>query len=457
MSKLVQNMRLKLLSNLKLLSLIFVFASFAACQTGKKSPTPKNAPNIADKSPITDGFFQLLSNEPVKLKVKLEEIKRADKPPNFAKVEPAQATGSLRQFINSEQNSRSPFALSNGEYKLNSQTDLPSSFSAKAILQVKDRIIVESDGIWTLFDHTGKKIIHGTLGASGIFADAENFYAADSTGLIFARRLSDGATVFALSLYFGDEYERTFMFRQGQKFLAVSRERELDPHLADTKENSLIEAVDLGEPLKTDRDGLLKSAKPTAHLVRKTKLLLSAFHQDTLVLATQNRIYTANPDLEINKAFTGEFTPLKMSLDEAGQIYLIVAEKERRSLWLLLPMGELVMSFEIPATFGQPLMPPIIGSNRQIYLVGTDKILAVKPDGKLAWENSPEKTITGATGTTNDLLLVSAGNELLAFDAKGQKRTVLTVSEAITTSPILTKKTEILLASSKYLYRFVTP
>jgi len=441
MNKLAINGFHNLLRSAQLLIVILFFSTFVSCQ------------NVKTKQQTTpDGFYALLSNEPVKT-VAPQEIRRLNKPQTFPRAAIEKRNEIARAYINEELNSRLPFKLNSGNWKIKWQADLATSFTPLAVLETKDRIVVHSDGIWWLFDKEGKKLKHGQVGASGVVLDSENFYAADSTGLIVARRLSDGNDVFALSLFFGDEYERSFMIRKGRRFLAVSRERELDPNVPDTKENSLIELVDLGDPLKTDRDGLLKSSKSLAHLVRKTKLLFSAAHGETIVFATQNRIYLADMNLNITQAFSGDFTPLTMSLDEAGRIYLIVEEKKRRSLWLMLPTGELATTFELPFSFGQITMPPIIGYDHQVYIIGDNKILSVNSEGRLVWQTSLEKKINGAVVTTNEQLLVSTESEILAFDAKSQKRTLFTFSNNdIQTSPVLTLNGEFLLATKKHLY-----
>lgn len=440
MNELATNSFHYLLRSAQLLIVILFFSTFASCQ------------NIRPKQQTADGFYKLLSDEPVKT-VAPEEIRRSNKTQTFPKAAIEKRGDISRGYINEELNSRLPFALNNGGWKIKWQAELSSSFTPLAVLETKERIVVESEGIWWLFDKDGKKLQHGPFSASGIVLDKENFYAADSTGLIVARRLSDGSDVFGLSLFFGQEYERTFMIRKGLRFLAVSTGRELDSHISDTKENSLIELVDLGEPVKTDSNGLLKSSKPLAHLVRKTKLLLIAMHGETIVFAAQNRIYLADMNLNITQALSGEFTPLTMSLDESGRIYLIVEEKKGRSLWLLLPTGELAMTFELPSSFGQIIAPPIIGYNHQVYIVAYNKILAVNSPGKLVWQSSVEKKISGAVITADEQLLVSAESELLAFDAKGQKRILFTVSnDNIQISPVLTSSGEILFASRKHLY-----
>jgi hypothetical protein len=445
--------------NLRGIELLFVALLFSplstSCQktTVKQSPQTEQNAEVLTPTQTTDGFYQLSSSKPVTLNVNLQEIRPSNKVETFQTATATQHKGSSRKYINEELNSRLTVKLPDGEWKMKWQSKLPtSSFTPSAIIETKDRIIIETDGVWLLFDKAGNKLQQGVLGASGISADDENFYAADSTGLIVARRLSDGVTVFGLSLYFGNKFQRTFMSRKGQHFLVVSTERTLNPERREAKENSLMEAIDLGKPLKTDADGLLKSAQPLSHLARKTRLLLTALHDETIVLATQNRVYLSDANLNISRAFTGEFTPLKISLDEAGRIYLIVEAKNRRLLWLLLPTGELATTFDISSS-GQPLMPPIIGYNHYIYLVTADKVLSISPGGKLIWRTTLEKEISSAAVTANDQLLVSTENEISAFDVEGRRRILFTFSdERITTPPVLIENGEILVASKKSLY-----
>ncbi len=111
------------------------------------------------------------------------------------------------------------------------------------------------------------------------------------------------------------------------------------------------------------------------------------------------------------------------------------------------------IELELPPQFEPAQTPPVIGYNYQIYILGHDKILAVNPEGKLIWQNSLEKKISGASITKNEQLLISAENELLAFDTKARQKIVFALSDdSISTSPILTAKGEILLASRKSLY-----
>lgn len=64
-----------------------------------------------------------------------------------------------------------------------------------------------------------------------------------------------------------------------------------------------------------------------ADLERQSKLLLAAIHENTIVLATRDRIFFADSSGELNGALAGTFVPYTMSLDEMGRIYLILSPK----------------------------------------------------------------------------------------------------------------------------------
>ena len=199
-------------TSIKILILTAIFSILIACQN---QPLTNQTGSI-QSAQISDGFYQLGSDKPIKLKVPLTEIRRATESPKFSLSPIEKYNGTRRRFINEQLNSRSPIVLNDGEWKIKWQADLPGGFSPLAILEANERILIESDGVWFLFDKEGKKLLNGQLGASGIFLDNENFYAADSSGLIWARSLADGKNILGLSLDFGDVDQRICLSRKGK-------------------------------------------------------------------------------------------------------------------------------------------------------------------------------------------------------------------------------------------------
>jgi hypothetical protein len=64
--------------------------------------------------------------------------------------------------------------------------------------------------------------------------------------------------------------------------------------------------------------------------------------------------------------------------------------------------------------------------------------------------------VAGAVVTANDQLLVSVGSMLLAFDEKGERRTLYAFEgEELVTQPILTERERIIVATQESLYYLV--
>src|SRR5439155_16260342 len=141
-----------------------------------------------------------------------------------------------------------------------------------------------------------------------------------------------------------------------------------------------------------------------------------ALADDVLTLAVPNRIFLANLDLDIRNEFTGDFSPVEIALDEAGNIYITVDVRGRQSLWLVTPQGDMLYSFDLPPGSTLSGHPPVIGYDHTAYLLSGHQILSIAPDGKLNWMRTTEGEIAGAVATYDNLLLVSDGDSLTAWD-----------------------------------------
>jgi hypothetical protein len=98
-------------------------------------------------------------------------------------------------------------------------------------------------------------------------------------------------------------------------------------------------------------------------------------------------------------------------------------------------------------------IPPIVGRNHRAYILGTNRVLAIDPDGKLAWVRPLKSAQAAAVITKDDQLLVADGSDLAAFDTTGERRTLHSFAgELLVTPPVITKRGEILVASQRRLY-----
>jgi hypothetical protein len=364
---------------------------------------------------------------------------------------------SCRPFVNDCLNSRLAQTLPVGDWTIRCSTPLEPGLRPKHILHAFDRIIIQGDGPWQLFDRDCNSLARGYLDGSDVLLDAENklFYLSDAAGMIEAHNLDDSNRVFSASLLFGQAYYRSFMARRNERMIVVSIEREIDQDAEpeDKPQDSTIEVLKFDEPQSIDQDGILRSSQVVAELIRKTLWLLSALQDETLVVATDNQICLIDFDLQIKTAINGEFTPNTMSLSNAGLIYLVVSDKEGLSLWLMTPAGEKVYSTNLPTEIKNIFHPPIIGYDHRVYLIADKRLLAFSPSGDCIWECKTQSEIGGATITADNQLLVSMGGELAVFDANCKYKTLYEFKgESLQTPPTLTSNGELVVASRNKLY-----
>lgn len=403
---------------------------------------------------MTDEFHKILPDEAVTPN-ETREIQSWSLPFSLTPETVGDNMNSCRPFVNDCLNSRLAQTLPDGEWTIRCNAQLEPGLRPKHILHAFDRIIIQGDGPWQLFDRDFNSLARGYLDSSDVLLDAENklFYLSDAAGMIEAHNLDNGNTVFSASLLFGHAFTRSFMARKNERMIVVSIEREIDQDAEEKPETSTIEVLKFDEPQMIDEDGILTSSHVVAELKRKTLWLLSALQDETLFVATDNQICLIDFDLQIKTAINGEFKPTTMSLSNAGLIYLVVNDKESLSLWLLTPAGEKVYSTNLPTDVGNIHHPPIIGYDHRVYLIADKRLLAFNSSGDCIWECKTQSEIGGAAITADNQLLVSIGSELAVFDANCKYKTLYDFKgESLQTPPTLTSNGELLVASRNKLY-----
>src|SRR5262249_43624478 len=155
--------------------------------------------------------------------------------------------------------------------------------------------------------------------------------------------------------------------------------------------------------------------------MRRTTQLLAALHEETLVVATADHVYLTDLNLHIHADLKDSFEPIRMSLDETGRIYLVVRVKGQPALWLLTSKGERQLSVPLPVDLQYLLTPPVIGYDHRVFLCAPNHLVAIGPDGRRAWEQTPKQAMGGISATADDQLLVADGRELAVFDATGNR------------------------------------
>jgi hypothetical protein len=370
-------------------------------------------------------------------------------------AEPAGGTECLRRFCNSERNSRSPFARAPRAYRQRWRAELSSQLRPAYVVAAGDRAAVVGLSSWALLDDSGALLHEEPMGDGEAVLDPGNdlVYFPNTNGRVAADSLRDGRQSFFLSVYFGDSFARAFIHRVGSRVIVLSIEQPTDPLRLSEPTLSVIEAHELQTPFVLSEVGRLKSAREVNHLFRDTVKLLAAMHDDRLVLATTDRVYTADVDLRLERELTGSFEPLQLSLDGSGRIYLVVRAEGALFLWALTTEGERVLNVRLPAELDRFDGPPIVGFDHRVYLVSGQRIRAIDRDGTTVWEHLAAYPVAGALITAGHELLVSAGSQVAAFDGKGDRSVLFEATgETLLTPPVLTRAGELLIASSRHLY-----
>ncbi len=361
-----------------------------------------------------------------------------------------------RTFCDDEWNSRLNRGVSAVRWPAKWETPLNGTYPPSSVSRSADRILLEGGGQWQLFDRGGKFLAAQPIKHGMALMDSAHsvFYAVDQAGAVTAYNLSDGKKAWSTSLAYGEVFALRYLARVGNRLIMVSVEQEAFPHRKTPPNRSVIQTKELSEPLRVSPGGDLLSVRDAGSLRAETAKVALAMHGSTIAFAVTDRLYFLDLNLKVLAAMETGIEPVMLSLDETGRAYLIGKNAAQYALWSITPQGQRAFAYDIPAEFGMPLMPPIVGYDHRVYLSLPGRIVALSPDGKVAWEQG----VSGpATISADDQLLVSSGSLLLAFDQKGNRRVIRDFEgDVLKTAAITTGEGDILVASATKLYR-LTP
>jgi hypothetical protein len=372
--------------------------------------------------------------------------------------------GAIRLYVNDERNSRAGGALgypaaSAPPLAIHWKADLRAGMNPRAVIATRDQVVVFGSSLWSLFDSGGRHLATNPLGSSEVVLDPPHslLFAANNAGLIVGYHLSHGQSVFSSALHYGNDFARPFLARRDRLLITVGIKKDIDQHGPPPEEAS-VEVVDLGDPAAPKSWDQPGGAVSTHDLLRETRILVTAMNGDAIWMATQDRLFRANLSLDIESELTGSFTPLEIALDETGNIYLTVDVQGRYSLWMLTPQGERLYAFDFPPGAPAPPRPAVVGYDHTAYVLSGRQVLSIAPDGKANWTRTALAEIVGAVITADDVLLVSEGDSVSAWDARGQRRVLYKFpGERIASAPTLVGGGDLLVATEEHLYRLGMP
>ena len=308
-------------------------------------------------------------------KIFFEDFSYKEEPKNY-----------LTRYLTPERNSRLESELPiNDLWELKWKADIDSSAIPWFLLIKNDRIIIQNESGWQLFDTSGKLINSGirSEGEIKINQSKDIFYVNDPSGFIQAINLSTGKREYYFYPYLGKGFDRSVIFTNGNKIVNLGFELPVMTHNSPIKipEMNILEEIKIESSPEIDEDGVLKSSTDNNNLLIKSGKVIFALHDSTIVIAISNQIYFLNPDLDVIKELTGNFIPLAMSLDEEMRIYLLadieIENRLQTEFWIVDPEGNLICSTEIPSIESNYLTPPAIDNTHTVYIPYENKIIAV--------------------------------------------------------------------------------
>ncbi len=427
--------------------------ALASCQAQPLDPT------------MDISFYRTDVEKPIALDVAPTVIRDADA--EWVLPPPAAADGDgmyTRPFANGQRNSRLPAALPDGIWEVAATLPLDNAYAAEFVLHVERRLLVQQSEAWQLVDRDGTPLARGGREDGEVVVDPEHerFYTNDHTGFIKAWDLATGEPQFLLFPMFGQGYNRSVLRANGERLWLVGTELPVMSHRATrSPEYTILELHTLGNPLRTDEEQMLLSNRRLETLMTRPVPMLTAVGASGLVLTAPNHLFLVDEALQVTADLQSVFTPLAISLDEAGLMYLIVrvpdeAEEgvETRALWGLTPDGQRFLNVPIPAMPGDAYRPPMVGYDRTVYVVLEHEVVAVEPDGTQRWQQNAGAPIAGAVVTANHQVLVTAGPRILALDpATGERRLVFEgPGDTLRTPPVLVSPKRLVVASDSQLF-----
>jgi hypothetical protein len=365
--------------------------------------------------------------------------------------------GFVRPFVNNQLNSRIPHTIPDGEWEIGWQQSFQSVKPFQYVLQAADRIMLQGDGAWQLFDMMGKNIAVDDYGPSDIVLDPGRriAYLVHRLGSLLAISLDDGSLEYRIPVGGTSDYRTTFFARSGNRIALTSFARSLDPHpVAPPQEIAVIEIVDMGnEPHIEDK--VLLYEKEIAYKEFPVGIVLAASNGNTLVLAFTDRLLFTDFDLSKQVEFVDSFKPVALSLDDESNAYVIVKTEEGFALWRISTEGQKTLEYSLPSIKDFTYKPPIIGYGDVIFIQFPDGHLALDKSGTVKWQDRIGMRVGGMIVTRNDDLLVTIGNMIIRYDADGERKVLYYFESGTwTTPPVLTEEGRIIAATGSMLYSF---
>lgn len=413
-----------------------------------------------DSTNMNTQFYISDLDTPVSLDINSIRIKPSEEKITFKDYEaPVSTNGYFTRYHNSERNSRLNSLLPETDlWEVKWLSSINSSYAPWYLMIKNDRILLQNETGWQLFDINGMQIGEGTKEQGEIIlSKAEDvFYLNDHSGYMQAIDLITGKEKYNVYPFLGKGFERSVIITEDDKIIIKAFELPVMTHSSTIKtpETNIFEIINLGTSRETDRDGVLRTSDKSENLILKESKIITAVHGSYIIAAAPNHIYIIDEKLQIKKDFTEDFIPLELSVDEEMRIYLLVQipldNKYETEFWMLDSNGSLIFKKSISPIELNYLAPPAIDYSHNAYIMYEQKIIAVTPSGNVLWEEYIQQPLSGIS-SGKDHLLVSEGSLLTSFNHQGVRKLIYNFDENLA-APALLFNDEIFAVTKTNMY-----
>jgi len=402
---------------------------------------------VKENKQMESNLYELETNTPVASKAGPRPLQDTSSPAIHPPARINIPQGAVRPYNTSERNGRNGSAWNGGPSKVLWSVPLNPQNPPSAVLAAGDRIVVQALEQWSLHDARGQPLRTVARGEGEIVIEDGLVYYTDHKGFFTGARLLDGEPQFLVGLQFGSGFSRTLLWREGPRLAVHGFQIQQMSEERQVADQTLLEVVDLGAPMVVDDFKFVTSSTQVAGLSSRTLPFLFAATEHQVVTAIPRRLYLHDATLSITADYQASFSPIALSLDENAFALLVVESEGNTFLWSIdLTTGSRHLTTPLPSA---PLpYPPLVGPDHRAFVMVRDGVVAVDPDGTVAWHARTSGSPVGATVCSNGVVVVSAGSSVVAIDPKGESEVVLGVDAEIVTAPVVVSGTQVLVASA---------
>ena len=246
-------------------------------------------------APTSDVFFDGSFEQPIDLagRTPLRNAATPTLPQAAPMIGPSEVE---RRYVNSLLNSRLTTSLPDGAWRESWRVDLDAHLMADTLLFGNDRILAQSNSLWSLLDaKDGKQLQSGACTSPCVVLDAERgaFYHVDRNGNIAVRHTNNGATSMLIAVYMGDGLARSYLARFDSTLLSVGAEVQMDAHGNHQPNLVAVEAIGWPAKPRIDSGNYLTPSAESPPLLRRCSTMSVIASRTRVVLLLPGAVYWA--------------------------------------------------------------------------------------------------------------------------------------------------------------------